>query len=237
VTKTRAAVITLIAVAAFGLTRARTSGQADSHQHDEHAHAAAAEAMSHHDHGHGPGDPHMKMTALRPVRVGDRERAEAILKTLRGVLEPYRDAARAERDGYQPFLPQLPLPEHHFTNWRYGFIGAFTFDPEKPTSLLYRRSGGTYTLAGAMYTAPARATEQQLDARIPLSIGRWHLHVNICQPPRGEPRPDLGRFWFKGSIATKAECDAAGGRFRDQMFGWMIHVYPYETDPNRIWTH
>lgn len=88
-----------------------------------------------------------------------------------------------------------------------------------------------------MYTAPARATEEQLDERIPLSIGRWHLHVNICLPPAGHPIPDLARFGFKGSIVSKAECDEAGGRFHPQIFGWMIHVYPFERNPERIWKH
>jgi hypothetical protein len=188
------------------------------------------------DHGHGT-DPHIKLTAARPVVDRDRERADAVLRTLRRALEPYRDSGRAERDGYRPFLLMLPLPEYHFTNWRYGFLGAFTFNPQKPTSLLYRRSGSRYTLAGAMYTAPARATEQQLDARLPLSIARWHMHVNVCLPPKGEPEPDWSRFGFKGTIASQTECAAAGGRLHPQIFGWMVHAYPFERDPARIWVH
>jgi hypothetical protein len=88
-----------------------------------------------------------------------------------------------------------------------------------------------------MYTAPARATEEQLNERVPLSIGRWHQHVNICLPPAGAKRPDLTRFGFKGSIASRKDCDAAGGRFHPQIFGWMIHIYPFEPDPDRIWVH
>jgi hypothetical protein len=191
-----------------------------------------------HEH-HGADDPHMKLTPTRPATPGDRERADALVQTLRRALEPYRDSARAERDGYRPFLPQLPLPQYHFTNWRYGFLGAFTFDPEKPTSLLYRRKDGKgkYVLSGAMYTAPARATADQLDARVPLSIARWHAHVNICLPPRNARRVDWTELGFKGSIATQAACDEAGGRFHPQVFGWMVHIQPFETDPARIWAH
>jgi hypothetical protein len=233
--RTAAVAMAVLALALVGLgRRPEAAGQAQ-HPHAGHEQAGAVEAMSHHgDHGE---DRHMKLTVSRQIELGDRERADAILKTLRRALDPYRDSARAERDGYQPFLAQLPLPEYHFTNWRYGFVGAFRFDPERPTSLLYRRNGREYKLAGAMYTAPARATEEQLNARVPLSIGRWHLHSNICLPPRGAQRPDLTRFGFKGSIATTADCDAAGGRFHPQMFGWMIHVYPFEEDPGRIWRH
>ena len=238
-TKTAFAALSLLVVAGIassGLRLAARQSAAHQHDPDEHEHAGGAvEAMSHH--GHDAADPHMKMTALRSMQPGDRERADAIVATLRRVVDPYRSSARAERDGYRPFLAQLPLPEYHFTNWRYGFLGGFTFNPEKPTSLLYRPNGREYTLAGAMYTAPARATAEQLDERIPLSVGRWHLHVNICLPPSGDRTPDLKRFGFKGSIASPAECDAAGGRFHPHMFGWMIHVYPFERDPGRIWAH
>jgi hypothetical protein len=233
--KAAVAATSVLALALIGFARPpAAAGQTAQHQHGDHEHAAAAEAMS--GHGHG-ADPHMKMTARRQPKPGDQERADAILKRLRRALGPYRSSARAERDGYRPFLAALPLPEHHFTNWRYGFIGAFTFNPDKPTSLLYRRRGGEYTLAGAMYTAPGRATEEQLNERVPLSIGRWHLHVNFCLPPAGVLKPDPARFGFKGSIASPADCDAAGGRFVPQMLGWMIHVYPFEEDPARIWAH
>jgi hypothetical protein len=230
--------IAVLAVALYGAGhRPEAASQDPQRQHGDHEHSGAVEAMSQGHHGHHGEDPHMKLTAARQVQPGDRERADALVKTLRRALEPYRSSARAERDGYQPFLAQLPLPEHHFTNWRYGLLGAFKFSPDRPTSLLYRRTGGEYALAGAMYTAPARSTEHQLNERVPLSIGRWHLHANICLPPNGERRPDLTRFGFKGSIASKKECDAAGGRFLPQIFGWMIHVYPFEQDPARVWGH
>jgi hypothetical protein len=179
----------------------------------------------------------MKLSPTRSVVPADVERADALVSTLRRVLEPYRDSARAERDQYRPFLPGLPLPQYHFTNWRYGLIGAFTFDPSKPTSLLYRRDHGKYVLTGAMYTAAANASNEQLDARVPLSIARWHAHVNICLPPRDATRVDWTRLGFKGSITTEAACEAAGGRFHPQIFGWMVHVHPYEKDRAKIWAH
>ena len=225
----------VVVAVVFATIGARVFAQkTDGHQHS-HEEAGAVETMGH-EH-HGADDPHMKLSPTRPVSPGDRERADALVQTLRRVLEPYRDSARAERDGYRPFLPQLPLPQYHFTNWRYGFLGAFTFDPEKPTSLLYRRKDGKYVLSGAMYTAPARATADQLDARVPLSIARWHAHVNICLPPRNAKRVDWTELGFKGSIATQAACDEAGGRFHPQVFGWMVHIQPFETDPARIWAH
>jgi len=45
------------------------------------------------------------------------------------------------------------------------------------------------------------------------------------------------QFGFKGTIATESECQQAGGRFVPQAGGWMIHVYPFESTPAKIWTH
>ena len=39
-----------------------------------------------------------------------------------------------------------------------------------------------------------------------------------------------------GSITTKQGCDEAGGTFLPHVFGWMVHVYPYETDAEKVWS-
>src|SRR5215469_5053302 len=38
------------------------------------------------------------------------------------------------------------------------------------------------------------------------------------------------RFGFTGTISNEADCQAAGGNFHQQIFGWMIHVYPFASD-------
>ena len=89
-----------------------------------------------------------------------------------------------------------------------------------------------------MYTAPRRVSEDKLNERVPLSVAQWHAHVNICLPPKGQkydPRQEM--FGFAGSIATAEACRNAGGRFEPQIFGWMVHVYPFETTPAAIWRH
>ena len=89
-----------------------------------------------------------------------------------------------------------------------------------------------------MYTAPRALTENQLNERIPLSIAQWHAHVNICLAPDGSGRRLSRRqFGSKGTIADESECRQAGGRFVPQAGGWMIHVYPFEATPEKIWTH
>jgi hypothetical protein len=180
---------------------------------------------------------HMTLTSMRPQTSEDIQRANEVVAQLRAGIEKYRDYHVALNSGYKIFLPNVPQPEYHFTNYRNGFLEAFTFDPARPTSLLYRKTATGYELAGAMYTMPKRATEDQLNARVPLSVAMWHLHTNLCMPPRSELRAaDWTKFGLKGSIATQDACAAAGGRFRPSIFGWMVHVYPYEDSLDKIFT-
>ena len=197
-----------------------------------------AMAMSeHHDH-HEMG-PHMKMTMVRPILGGDDERAGAIVQTARRVLEKYKDYKTALADGFEIFLPNVPQPMYHFTNYRYALEAEMRFNPEHPTSLLYERQSGGYKLIGAMYTASADLGEADLDQRIPLSIAQWHQHVNLCFPPtdrRAEMLKPNARYGLRGSISTKEECDKAGGSFMPRLFGWMVHVYPFEQTSAKIWS-
>ena len=201
---------------------------------DEHAN----EANAVHDMtpgGHDPHSLHMYMTAPRPQISGDVQRANEVVAALRSGIEKYRDYHVALDEGFRIFMPDIPQPEYHFTSYKNGFLEAFTFDPARPTSLLYKKTSAGYELVGAMYTMPKRASEDQLNARVPLSIASWHLHTNLCLPPRDQIRSaDYTKFGLKGSIATQDACDAAGGRFMPSLFGWMVHVYPYEDGLDKI---
>jgi len=194
---------------------------------------AAVQDMSAGD--HDAHSSHMTMTAMREQAPGDEQRANEIVAQLRSSLERYKDYHAALADGFHIFLPNVPQSEYHFTSYRNGFLESFTFDGSRPTSLLYKKTSTGYELVGAMYTMPKRATEDQLNARVPLSLAMWHLHTNLCMPPRAELRSaDWTKFGLHGSIASKDGCDAAGGRFSPVVFGWMVHVYPYEDSLDKI---
>jgi hypothetical protein len=201
---------------------------------------AANDAMSGDMAGHDMDmNAHMYMTDLRPANPADEKRAEEILAALRPAIEKYRDYKVALAEGYQIFLPNLPQKHYHFTNYRYGFEAQFAFDPAHPTSLLYKKTSNGYELEGAMYTAPKAATEDELNQRVPLSVARWHKHVNLCMPQKGTEWQQVNwkQFGFRGSISSEAACQQAGGVWRAQVFGWMVHVYPFESDPAKIWAH
>ncbi|HSE57656.1 MAG TPA: hypothetical protein VLA99_03060 [Nitrospiraceae bacterium] len=207
---------------------------AEEHQHGHHE----AETVSSMAGSHAHWGPHFRWTALRAANPTDQAAAAEILWHLREALSPYRDYRAAIKDGYEPFLPNVQQPHYHFTSkWR-GFKAAFRFNPEEPTSLLYKKTPDGYELEGAMFTAPKRSSEADLNKRIPLSITQWHAHVNICLPQKRDMKSaDWTKFGPKGSILTEAECDRAGGRFVPQLFGWMVHVYPFADTPETIWTH
>jgi len=217
--------------------------KAEPEQKDPQTAASADQQMGNH---HIDMGPHMKLTPLRPATKADRERAAAVASQTRAAIEKYTDVSVAERDGFKLFAPNMKHQKmYHYTNYWYAAEAAFRFNPEHPTSLLYQDDGhGGVKLIGAMFTAPKNATPEALEQRVPLSVAQWHAHVNMCLPPkdrRAEMFPKPGseknvRFGLLGSITTKEECEAAGGRFMPQVFGWMVHLYPWESDPQQVWS-
>jgi len=206
-------------------------GMGDMDMHDSHL-----------DHSHMKNMAlHMTWSDPMPPSAADQARADETVATLKKALDRYKDYRVAEADGYKPFHPEFKNQSMvHFTKWYYAVKAQFSFNPAEPTSLLYKpMPNGGYELIGAMYTAPKLWSEQQLNQRVPLSIARWHKHVNICFPKKGvDPAAvDWNKFGPDGSIATEKECDAAGGRFYPTLFGWMVHVYPWETNPREVWAH
>jgi hypothetical protein len=184
---------------------------------------------------HHGDSAHMRMTTMRPQSPADLQRANEIVEQLRAGIEKYKDYHVALNEGFHIFMPNVPQKEYHFTSYKNGFLEAFTFDPSRPTSLLYKKTADGYELVGAMYTMPKRATEEQLNERVPLSIAGWHLHTNLCMPPMGQRQnADWTKFGLRGSITTQDACDTAGGKFSPVIFGWMTHVYPYEDTTPKI---
>lgn len=183
---------------------------------------------------------HMYLTSLRPIKPGDKAKAQAIVEAAKRAMAPYEDYHNALNDGYRIFLPNIPQPLYHFTKAANGLAARNHFDPLSPTSLLYKKTGdGGYKLIGVMYTDRVDANEDELNDRIPLSIARWHQHTNFCKAPEGQKAAYFGpnaKFGLLGSIHTREECEAAGGVFFPHVFGWMVHVYPYESEPEKIWS-
>ncbi len=221
--------VTLASLAlAPGLAAAQGHGHNHSHSGgSDPAAAGGATAMS----GRIVQSAHLRLTAMRAPNLRDSARGAELLRGMREGVEPYRDYRKAIEDGYQIFLPNVPMKVYHFTNYRRAIWEGRSFDARKPSSLLYeRRSDGGYTLVGAMYVARKEATPDELDARVPLSLAQWHAHVNICVPARRararwrETVNGQMKFGPAGAISTRAACERENARFVPQLFGWMVHV-------------
>ena len=222
------------------------SAQADESVQGEST--AQSMDMDRHDQAEGTVDmmvphqkhlgPHMKWTRLRTANTDDAGRADQIVQTLRQALAKYKDYRVAMDDGYAPLHPERKPKHYHFANKQRRFQAKVHFEPTEPTALLYKKAGDGYELEGAMYTAPKGMSEDQLNERVPLSVAQCHAHVNICfQPDGSRRRMTRQQLGLKDRIATESECQQAGGRFVPQAGGWMIHVYPFESTPAKIWTH
>jgi len=158
---------------------------------------------------------HMAYSSPRPLTPADSVRAAQVINELRQAIAKYQDVKVAEADGYKMFAPQIRnQPQYHFTKGWNALRNQLGFDPARPTSLLYKKdAAGQFHLIGAMYTASRRTSEDALNDRVPLSVARWHRHVNWCITPRGDSdrwsetkngRPIFGPL----GVATEEECRA-----------------------------
>ena len=229
-------VMTLLA-ASLMIGCAGNSGaeSAGTDAHDERAAAAAEDVMA----GPMADDPHLRLTAWRPPSAADSARGAEILTVMRRELDRYRDLRVARADGFRQYIPGGAAPVQHYTKIRWAMRARRGLDPARPTSLLYRvGADGSLELVGAMFTAPPGTPEDDLDARLPLSLTRWHQHINWCLPPFRqrerwrETRDGRPVFGPRSPIATREACDAVGGRFHPRLLGWMVHVMAFaDGDP------
>lgn len=240
-TSRRVALVAALAITVLALAGARSKTQArDRIASKAIARRVAALPPALGDHG----ALHMEMSPVRAGTAADSLKAARIATEVRVAIEKYRDTSVAVADGYKLFLPELKSQKvYHFTNNWLALQEAFRFDPTKPTSILYTKdSSGHFTLVGVMFTAPKRFGFDKLDARVPLSIARWHKHVNWCVPAKGDAERWLERkngeplFGPESATATKKACDALHGVFHENVFGWMLHANVNAGDsPAKIW--
>ncbi len=232
------ALILLLAVAAsLGVVWSKNRGGFVVEDKGQRAETSAKSAAA--PHGHADMGAHMKMTRAREPQPGDEKRAAVLADQARAAIEKYKDYRAALREGYQILLPRVSQKMYHFNHAGHYIEAERRFDPSRPTSLLYEKTAGGYRLIGVMYTAHGDLTEDELDERIPLSMAAWHQHVNVCLP-EGDPLENLfgngTRFGLEGSLSNEAECGRAGGRFYPRLFGWMVHLYPYERSTREMWS-
>jgi len=206
-------------------------------QHDGHDTEMAAMSS-----GVLSAGPHLTVTPRWAASAGDAARADSVVQEARDALARYADVGAAERDGYRMFAPKLKRQKVYHYSLRSNAVRSMSaFDPTRPTALLYQpQPNGSVRLIGAMYTAPASLSLEELNERIPLSVAQWHQHTNICVPPGGLKAWKAGsrdkRFGPGGSITTEEACTAAGGTFRAGSRTWMVHANVF-LEGAAVWEH
>jgi hypothetical protein len=171
---------------------------------------------------------HIQLTKSLTPTQEDVQRADEFIRAALQALGKYKDYHQALEDDYVIFGEDVPQDVYHFINYRETLANLDTFDPSRPTALLYKKTGDGWRFVGAMYSAPWGSTEEELNERYPLSMAQWHAHVKICVPRDLQDLDSLAEnptFGFEGSIASDEECSEAGGRFFPNVLGWMVHVY------------
>jgi hypothetical protein len=190
---------------------------------------------------HVESSAHLALSPIKAATPADSARAARVAADLRKGIEKYKDVSLAVAHGFEVFAPQAEQPVYHYIHPVKMLREQSRFDATDPSTLIYRKNGkGDLELIGAMYMAAPRATPEELDARVPLGIARWHRHVNYCFPTdrrrMAEVRDGKPVFGPVGLISTEGECTAAGGRFSAELFGWMVHANVFSgTDAASIW--
>ena len=175
-------------------------------------------------------DPHMSMTKLRPLQPGDKARADAVVAAAKKAAEHYRDYRAAEADGYTIFMPDQHQNVYHFVRESADPETKVNFDPNRPPALLYTKTDGPnpdYKLVGVMYTAPYGATEEELNARIPLSIAQWHEHINMCSTAAGAAQLARGRPTVRAERLYHHSRGLQSG-------GWAFQATSFRVDDTRL---
>jgi hypothetical protein len=137
-----------------------------------------------------PWDPSqpIDVSGVPGVTPEQEARAVKLIEDSLRDLPKYADTAAAVADGYASIGDAGTGSEHYI---KLSLIEDKAFlDATQPESLVYTVNGEQRTLAGAMYIASARPTDDPslLDFAGPLM--QWHNHGNLCWAtgPDGKPR-------------------------------------------------
>jgi hypothetical protein len=137
-----------------------------------------------------PWDPSqpIDVSGVPGVTPEQQARATTLIEESLRDLPKYADTAAAIADGYASIGDAGTGSEHYI---KPSLIEDDAFlDPTQPESLVYTVNGDSRTLAGAMYIASARPTDDPSLQAFAGPLMQWHNHGNLCWAvgPDGTPR-------------------------------------------------
>lgn len=105
-------------------------------------------------------------------------RATTLVQDTLRILPRWSTTAAAEADGFKSIGDAGTGSEHYI---KYQYIDDSHFlDPNYPESLVYTVNGSQRTLAGVMFIASARATDDPSLTDFAGALMTWHNHGNLC---------------------------------------------------------
>jgi len=137
-----------------------------------------------------PWDPSkpIDVSGVPGVTPEQEARATKLIEDSLNDLPKYADTAAAIADGYASIGDAGTGDEHYI---KLSLIEDNDFlDAAAPESLVYKVDGDKRTLAGAMYIASARPTDDPSLLNFAGPLMQWHNHGNLCWAtgPDGKPR-------------------------------------------------
>ncbi|MFM8312561.1 MAG: hypothetical protein ACKOAZ_11760 [Ilumatobacteraceae bacterium] len=152
---------------------------------DDHPHDTTATGDTTADHAHDttwprPWDPALPFdfSGVEGVSAEQQARAEALTEATQRELPKWADTATAVADGFRSIGDASTGSEHYV---KYEYINDEHFlDPRYPESLVYTVDGDRRILAGAMFIASARPTDDQTLTDFAGALMTWHNHGDLC---------------------------------------------------------
>ncbi len=185
--------------------------------------------------GHHMDGPHMHMTALRPVRLATRARGTDCFGPAAndGKIPRLSSGARRRLSNFSAELAAKRIPFHELLEW----LSRRVYVRPRATDFIALQEDSQWRL-GVDRRDVHRAADGHARS-IKRAGSSQHgpvarAHQSLLAEARRAAHMDLAKFGLSGTIATAQACKAAGGRFFPQIFGWMVHVYPFDP-PNQIW--
>ncbi|MFM2078629.1 MAG: hypothetical protein RJA49_2519, partial [Actinomycetota bacterium] len=158
------------------------------HTHDTTVDPATGDTVHTHDTVPGavttdwprPYDPAqpMDLSGVPGVTPEEQARAEKLIADTQRILPKWATTAAAEADGYTS-IGDAGTGSEHFI--KISLIpDDDMLDPNAPESLVYTVKGSQKTLAGAMFIASARPTDDPSLTNWAGPLMTWHNHGNLC---------------------------------------------------------
>ena len=161
--------------------------ESQQHSHPADATGTAATATATWPRPWDPTQP-IDVSGVPGVTAEQQARATKLIEDSLQDLPKYADTAAAVADGYASIGDAGTGDEHYI---KLSLIEDNDFlDPTQPESLVYKVNGDSRTLAGAMYIASARPTDDPTLLNFAGPLMQWHNHGNLCWAtgPDGKPR-------------------------------------------------